>query len=244
MIFKRTLSILIIVLLWESLAIVTDPIYFVSLPEAFLSLIEAFKQDSLLTDILASLRRVSLALLAVFIIAIPLGVSIGSSKKINLSTEPITRFLRYIPAPTIIPLSVIWFGTGELSKIFIVFWGVFFPVLLGIRDAAKATPKEYIECAQSLNYSEFKIMKDVIFENIKPDTLNLLRIAFAESWIYLLMAEMIASPNGIGKALILAQRYLRVDKIFGILILLAIIGLVSELLFQILRKLLFRYKND
>ncbi len=238
----RIISILAILLAWQALAIVTDPIYFVSLKQAIKALHELFWLDGLVFDVWSSLKRILWAMMLVFVIAIPLGIVIGRSKLCKLLSEPITRFLRYVPAPTLIPLAVIWFGVGELAKVFIVFWGIFFPVLLGIRDSAESVPSSFIRVSKSMGYNFWQRFRKVVFPSIAPNILNIMRVAFAEAWVYLILAEIIAAPNGIGKTLILAQRYLRVDKIFAIIILLAIIGLVSELCFYYARRKLFKYQ--
>ena len=238
----KLISIIGFIVLWEFIAKITDPIFFVSFSQSIKTLTTLFTEHSLHLDVIASFQRIIYALAITFSIAIPLGIAIASSKINEQITKPITKFLRFIPAPTLIPLSVVWFGIGEFTKVFIVTWGIFFTVLLSIRDATENVPKEYTQIAKSMGYSKFKRLQKVIFPAISPDIANTLRIAIVESWVYLLIAEMIAAKQGIGKSLILAQRFLQIESIFAILILLAIIGVTTDYILVKIRNYLFTYK--
>jgi len=239
---KQITSILGFLVIWEVVGTVADPIFFVSFSDAIIALIKLFTEQNLHLDVMASFQRIIYALTITFSIAIPLGIAIASSKSSEQVTRPITKFLRFVPAPTLIPLSVVWFGIGEFSKVFIITWGIFFTVLLSVRDATENVPKEFTQIAKSMGYSNFKRLQKIILPAISPDILNTLRIAIVESWIYLLIAEMIAAKQGVGKSLILAQRFLQVDNIFAILILLAIIGIATDLILVKTRNYLFKYK--
>lgn len=239
---KQITSILGFLVIWEVVGTVADPIFFVSFSDAIIALIKLFTEKNLHLDVMASFQRIIYALTITFSIAIPLGIAIASSKSSEQVTRPITKFLRFVPAPTLIPLSVVWFGIGEFSKVFIITWGIFFTVLLSVRDATENVPKEFTQIAKSMGYSNFKRLQKIILPAISPDILNTLRIAIVESWIYLLIAEMIAAKQGVGKSLILAQRFLQVDNIFAILILLAIIGIATDVILVKTRNYLFKYK--
>jgi len=239
---KQITSILGFLVIWEVVGTVADPIFFVSFSDAIIALIKLFTEQNLHLDVMASFQRIIYALTITFSIAIPLGIAIASSKSSEQITRPITKFLRFVPAPTLIPLSVVWFGIGEFSKVFIITWGIFFTVLLSVRDATENVPKEFTQIAKSMGYSNFKRLQKIILPAISPEILNTLRIAIVESWIYLLIAEMIAAKQGVGKSLILAQRFLQVDNIFAILILLAIIGIATDLILVKTRNYLFKYK--
>lgn len=239
---KQITSILGFLVIWEVVGTVADPIFFVSFSDAIIALIKLFTEKNLHLDVMASFQRIIYALTITFLIAIPLGIAIANSKSSEQITRPLTKFLRFVPAPTLIPLSVVWFGIGEFSKVFIITWGIFFTVLLSIRDATENVPKEFTQIAKSMGYSKFRILQKIILPAISPDIINTLRIAIVESWIYLLIAEMIAAKQGVGKSLILAQRFLQVDNIFAILILLAIIGIATDLILVKTRNYLFKYK--
>lgn len=239
---KATLSFLALLGVWTFAAQLTDEVFLVSPQVALNSLGQLFTEQALVTDIWASFKRITTALVLCFGIAIPLGIWLGRRPHLQDYFKSLTHFLRYIPAPTLLPLSILWFGVGEAAKVFIVFWGIFFPVLLAIRDAAQGVDKDLLLAAQALGYKARQELLHVTFRSIAPSILSTLRIAWAEAWIYLLIAEMIAADNGIGKSLIVAQRFLRVDQIFALLILLALLGIFADRGFQNLARKLFPYQ--
>jgi len=239
---KNIFSFLVLIIAWEILGKQVDSSFFVSFTEAIQSLIYLLKEQQLIVDIGTSFQRIFIALSLCFIIAIPLGIGIGRIKEIESLFRPLTHFLRYIPAPTLIPISILWLGIGEAPKIFIVLWGIFFPTLLSIRDAAKNIPKSYHQVSRSLGYTKWQNLYHVSFPAIAPEIFNAFRIAWGESWIYLLIAELISAENGIGKSIVVAQRFLKMDQIFALILLLGIIGLISDQSFKFTYSKLFRYK--
>src|SRR6056300_325906 len=172
----KILSFVVFAIIWELVAKTSDSIYIVTFTQTLTALGDLFINQNLLIDILASFKRIFWSVFTVFLISIPLGMLISQSNLTKIFSTPVTKFLRYIPAPTLIPLAVIWLGIGEISKIFLVSWGIFFPTLLAIRDASDNVPKDFLNLGYSMGYSKSQNIKHIILPYIAPDIINLLRV--------------------------------------------------------------------
>lgn len=188
-------------------------------------------------DVGISLYRVTGGFLLSAVIALPLGVYAGSFRPVSLFVEPLMDFLRYMPAVAFIPLLLLWAGIGDLTKMLVIFIGTFFQQVLMFADNVKQVPISQIEAAQTMGASRREILRLVIWPSAMPALLDTFRITLGWAWTYLVVAEMVASNNGIGYAILRGQRFLQTDKIFVGIITIGVLGLIQD---QALRKLHIR----
>jgi NitT/TauT family transport system permease protein len=139
-----------------------------------------------------------------------------------------------MPAPAFIPLLVIYLGIGETSKVMLIFMGTIFFNTLMIMDAVKFIPKELIEVTYTLGGLRKQILLQVITPYVIPNILDAFRINMAAAWNLVVVAELLAADNGLGKRIVLAQKFLRTDEIFACLIVLGVIGFALDLSFRLL----------
>jgi NitT/TauT family transport system permease protein len=187
-----------------------------------------FSQDSLLRDIWISTYRVSVGWLLSAVIALPLGLFIGTYRPIQALLEPLMDFIRYMPAVAFIPLVMIWVGIDESSKIAIIFIGTFFQMVLMMAEDVRRVPMQQIEAAQTMGATRSEIMSLVVFQSAKPALLDTLRVTMGWAWTYLVVAELVAANSGLGYAILKAQRFLQTDKIFAGILLIGAIGLAMD----------------
>src|SRR6185369_7373317 len=102
--------------------------------------------------------------------------------------EPIVDFIRYLPVPALVPLSIIWFGVGETTKIFLLWLGTFFQLILLVADDMRRVPQEYVEIAYTLGANPRRILTDIAFHAMAPSLFNNLRITLGWCWTYLILA--------------------------------------------------------
>ncbi len=195
--------------------------------------------DGLVTDIGISIYRVCAGWALSALIAVPLGLLIGSFKPVQAMLEPLTDFIRYMPAVAFIPLVMLWIGIDEGSKIAIIFIGTFFQMVLMIAENVRLVPLAQIEAAQTMGASREELVRLVIFPSAKPAVLDTLRITMGWAWTYLVVAELVAANTGLGYSILKAQRYLQTDKIFAGILLIGLIGLVIDQAFRLLHRLQF-----
>lgn len=193
----------------------------------------------LLDDALISIYRVVAGFLLSALIALPLGLYIGTFRPIQAFLEPLTDFVRYMPAVAFIPLVMLWVGIGEGSKVAIIFIGTFFQMVLMVAEDVRRVPLAQIEAAQTMGATRGEIVEKVILPSAKPALLDTLRVTMGWAWTYLVVAELVAANSGLGYAILKAQRFLHTDKIFAGILIIGLIGLATDQAFRLLHRRAF-----
>ena len=186
----------------------------------------------LLKDTVASLWRVGVGFLWAALFSIPVGVLMGSFPSIRALLEPIFGLMRYMPAPAFIPLLILYLGIGEEPKIMLIFIGVFFFNSLMVMDTVKFVPKDLIEATYMLGGNRWETLTQVILPHVLPGILDACRINLAAAWQLVIVSELIAATEGLGRRISVAGRFIKTDEIFVGLIVIGVIGLAFDLLFQ------------
>lgn len=205
------------------------------------ALLRLWENGSLPKDIAASLFRVLSGFLLATVIAIPLGILMGTFASVRALMEPIIGIVRYMPAPAFIPLLILYFGLGELPKILLIFIGTLFFNTLMIMDAVKFVPTELIETTYTLGGLRSSVVLQVISPYVLPSIIDACRVNMAAAWNLVIVAELVAATEGLGRRISVAQRYLRTDEIFAGLIVIGLIGLAIDLLFRLLLRVSARW---
>jgi NitT/TauT family transport system permease protein len=214
---------------------------FLPSPRAVLEAWAGLFQNDYHVDIGISIGRVWVAFGAAAVIAIPLGMLMSSYRAVGAFSEPLIDFIRYLPVPALVPLTLIWLGIGEGSKIALLWIGTFFQLVLLIADDARRVPKEFIETGRTLGATDWALFRDVLFRAMLPNMVDSLRITLGWCWTYLLIAEIVASNSGIGYELWTARRYGKTPEVFAGILTIGIIGLASDQLIRAAHRRAFRY---
>jgi NitT/TauT family transport system permease protein len=196
-------------------------------------------ETGLLDDMGISIYRVVTGFLLSAVIALPLGLLIGSYRAVQALLEPLTDFVRYMPAVAFIPLVMLWVGIGEGSKIAIIFIGTFFQMVLMVAEDVRRVPAAQVEAAQTMGASRSELVEKVIFPSAKPALMDTMRITMGWAWTYLVVAELVAANSGLGYAILRAQRFLQTDTIFAGIIVIGLIGLITDQLFRLAHRRAF-----
>jgi NitT/TauT family transport system permease protein len=198
----------------------------------------------LLKDTVASLWRVGVGFLLAAALSIPVGVLMGSFPSIRALLEPLFGLMRYMPAPAFIPLLILYMGIGEGPKITLIFIGVFFFNSLMVMDTVKFVPKDLIESTYMLGGNRWETLTQVIFPHVLPGIIDACRINLAAAWQLVIVSELIAATEGLGRRISVAGRFLKTDEIFVGLIVIGVIGLAFDLLFQYLLRVSCKWANQ
>lgn len=196
-------------------------------------------EDELLGDAGISILRVVAGWALAALFALPLGLVIGTWRGVQALLEPLTDFIRYMPAVAFVPLVMVWVGIDEGAKIAIIFIGTFFQMVLMVAEDVRRVPMAQIEAAQTMGASRLEIVEQVIVPSAKPALLDTLRVTMGWAWTYLVVAELVAANSGLGFAILKAQRFLQTDKIFAGILLIGLIGLAIDQLFRLLHRRAF-----
>ncbi len=194
--------------------------------EAFM---ELFDKGLFWTDLQSSIFRVGAGFLASVLISVPLGIAMGAFASVRAIFEPIVGIVRYMPAPAFIPLLIIYLGVDEAPKITLIFIGVIFFNTLMIMDAVKFVPKHLLEATYTLGGDRKQALLQVIAPYVLPKIIDAFRVNMAAAWNLVVIAELIAANEGLGKRIALARRFFDTDTIFAYLIVLGVIGFLIDL---------------
>ena len=208
------------------------------------ALVEMGRDGELWPDFLASTQRVAIGYSISLAIGIVLGLLIGSYASVNAFFEPQIGFLRYIPATALTPLLLIWLGIDEAPKITLVVVGTVFYNILMVADVARSVPSELINASYTLGAKRTTVMRRVVFPHSWPGIVDVARINLAAAWLMLVVAELLAAQEGLAFRIIRAQRFRRVDRMFALLLVLGILGIVSDMALRVLRNRTARWARD
>jgi len=200
-----------------------------------------YTEGGFVGDIAASIYRVFIGFCLAAIIAVPLGLLMGSMQFFRSLIEPCLAFTRYMPATAFIPLLVLWLGIDDTQKFAVIFVGTFFTLTLMIMVSTLTVPIALIEAAIMLGAGSRQLLGKVILPAAKPAIFNDLRIVLGWAWTYIVIAEIVAASSGIGHAILNASRYMDTATIFVGIISIGCIGLASDLLFNVASRYLFPY---
>jgi NitT/TauT family transport system permease protein len=216
-----------------------DKVFMPSPPDVLQRLIQWYSEDDLLDDVGVSVWRVTAGFVLSAIIALPLGLVIGTFRPVQAVLEPLTDFIRYMPAVAFIPLVMLWVGIEESSKIAIIWIGTFFQMVLMMAEDVRRVPQAQIEAAQTMGATRGETIEKVIFQSAKPALMDTLRVTMGWAWTYLVVAELVAANSGLGYSILKAQRFLQTDKIFVGILLIGLIGLVMDQMFRLAHRRAF-----
>ncbi len=172
-------------------------------------------------------------------IALPLGVAMGAYKPIEAFFEPFVSFARYLPASAFIPLLILWAGIGEAQKLAVIFIGSFFQLVLMIAVIVGNTRRDLVEAAYTLGVKDAGLIRRVLLPGAAPEIAETLRLVLGWAWTYVIVAELIGASSGIGHMITDSQALLATDQIIFGIIVIGVIGLVSDLLFKAVNRWLF-----
>ncbi len=216
---------------------------FLPTPQATLaSLAEGLRGD-LLDFTGATVARMLQGWLLASLAGVALGAAIGVSPTVRAWVQPTLEFIRPLPASALLPLAISIFGLGPNMVLFVVAFGAMWPVLLAtVHGFANVEPR-LAEVARCLQMSRAAFVWKVGLPNAMPDILAGMRLALTISLIVAVVGEMIASQSGLGQAILLAARAFRASDLFAGIVLLGLIGFVSNALLALAEKKLLRWQH-
>jgi len=205
------------------------PLYVLPSPSGIVKLFVKYILDgSLIKHILTSMGRVLTGFMIAAVVALTLGVLISLSKNFELFTRLILQVLKPIPPIAWIPIAIIWLGIAEPSKIFIIFIGAVFPILLNTVDGIKQIDGRFWEVSRTFEVPYTKFVRKVIIPGALPQILTGLKIGLNNAWICVVAAEMIAATKGIGYMLMDGRSLAQPGKVVLAMLIVGIIGKLME----------------
>ena len=190
-------------------------------------------------DIAITVWRVVGGFVLAAALAVPLGIAMGTYRPIGAFMEPFVSFARYLPASAFIPLLILWAGIGELQKLLVIFIGSFFQLVLMVAVIVGNARTDLVEAAYTLGAKDSGIVRRVLLPGAAPDIAETLRLVLGWAWTYVIVAELIGSSSGIGHMITDSQALLNTGQIIFGIIVIGVIGLVSDFCFKVLNHRMF-----
>jgi ABC-type nitrate/sulfonate/bicarbonate transport system permease component len=237
------LSLVIALVTWQLLStFVFNPLLVPPPLEVVRAAIPMITSGEIFRDVAISMSRVLIGYVSGSIAAIILGVLLGRIKWLNDVLDPIIELMRYLSPTAMIPIAVIWFGIGEMSKYFLIFWGTFFIVLVNTIAGVWRVPVTRQRAAECLGATRLRILTSIVIPSAVPDIITGMRVAMASSFMSIIPAEILAADSGIGYLLQKSSMLMQTSTIFVALLTICILGFTVDRLFRALvSTLLWRY---
>lgn len=202
-----------------------------------------FTEYNFLHDIGMTVWRVLGGFVLAAVVAVPLGIAMGAHKGVEAFVEPFVSFCRYLPASAFIPLLILWAGLGELQKLLVIFIGSVFQVTLMVAVTVGSARRDLVEAAYTLGADRKGIVQRVLIPGAAPEIAETLRLVLGWAWTYVIVAELIGSSSGIGHMITDSQALLNTGQIIFGIIVIGLIGLVSDFAFKALNRRLFTWST-
>ncbi len=188
----------------------------------------------ILADVSISMVRVLVGFTTGSLAAIVFGVLLGRIRLLHDLLDPIIELLRYLSPTAMIPIAVIWFGIGEMSKYFLIFWGTFFIVLINTIAGVWRAPIARQRAAECLGANQMQIFVLVVIPSAAPYIVTGMRVAMASAFMSIIPAEILAADSGIGYLLQKSSLLLQTNRIFVALLTICVLGFVVDRIFRFL----------
>ena len=242
---ERGIGIVLFLALWEALprlGIVSDA--YLSPPSAVLASIgQLIDNGQLWKHVAASLQRSLWGLVLASTAGVVLGLLVGGFRRLAAIVDPVLQLFRQTSAFALFPVFILFLGIGELSKVAIIFWASFWPVLLSTVSGVKQVDRLLVDSALSMGASQRFVFFKVVLPASLPSIFTGVRLAGAYSITALVAAEMIGAHSGLGFLTLNSQETFQIPTMYAGILMLAVLGLLLNYLLALLERRLLRWRK-
>lgn len=215
-----------------------QPLFLPSPSDVVSAAVTLWRGGSLLIHMRASLSVIVSGWALAVVVAVPLGILMGTFKFVEAVVEPVVDFVRYLPVSAMIPLLILYIGIGMAEKVAVIFIGTFFQLVLLIADVSANVSKDLLDSAYTLGAKRRTVFTRVLVPATLPGVMDNLRITMGWAWTYLIVAELVSADRGLGYLILDSMRGLFTDRIFVALLVIGLLGLTFDVLFKWLHRVL------
>ena len=229
-IVTRYVPLLLLAIAWE-LASRLDLVSSTALPpltDVIRAWIDLITDGELITNGLASLYRAAAGLTLAMVLGAALGIFMAWWKPVNALFAPIVEIFYPLPKSALIPVTVLWLGFGDGSKILLIFLGCMLPVTLGAYNGARGSEQALVWSARSMGANRLRVMWDVVLPSALPELLNGIRTALALSFILLVSSELIVAQKGFGYLIGFLGANGNYDAMYAVVVTVAFLGFAAD----------------
>ena len=243
--FIRYLPLLLLALAWEAvprLGLVSS----LALPpvsKVAAAWIDLVADGELVTNGVSSLYRASAGLLAAVVIGATIGVLMAWWRPVNVLLSPLVEIFYPMPKSALIPVTVLWLGFGDGSKILLIFLGCMLPVTIGAFNGARGSERMLVWSARSMGATRFRVLRDVVLPSAMPELLNGIRTALALSFILLVSSELIVAQKGFGYLIGYLGASGAYEGMFAVVLTVALLGFTADRAYLLLVRRVLQWRD-
>ncbi|MBW4094285.1 MAG: ABC transporter permease [Acidobacteria bacterium] len=227
------LTLPVILLLWWWVATSGEPNFFVPTPAKLAeTFVNTWISERLFTDVLPSVTRLALGVLAAIVLGIALGLAVGLNRTLRALTEPVFEFFRALPPPVLVPVLMLLVGINDGMKIAVIISGCIWPVLLNTIEGVRSIDPVQNETSRSYGISGFNQIRYQILPAATPTIMAGVRQCLSIGLILMVISEMFASSSGLGFSIVQFQRSFAVPEMWSGIVVLGLIGVALSFIFQ------------
>lgn len=197
---------------------------------------DGFQDATLLEHLMASVGRVTVALLAAVILGVALGFAVNLSETAQGMITPLIEFYRPIPPLAYLPLVIIWFGIGEFAKALVIFLGILPSIVISTNEGLRSVSPDRVNAARSLGASRVQVVLLVLLPHAMPSILTGTRIGLGTGWATLVAAELVAATKGLGFMIKGAADFLVTDVVILGILVIAVVAIVMEIGLRLIQR--------
>lgn len=237
-----SLSAAVFISLWYWATLSIPPLLFPSPARVAETGWQVLLDGTLLVNMGASLARILAGFIIGSLLGVLVGLLMGSYEPVRYAVEPYSEFFRFIPGIAMSVLAIVWFGTGELSRVFITFYSTIFTVMINTDVAVRGVKRNRIRAALCLGARPSQVFFHVTLPSCMPMILAGMRIAMGFSFATIISAELLAAESGLGFMISSARLFMQSDRMFVAIVALGALGLGVDSMFRVLiRRFAERY---
>ena len=235
---------LLLIVIWQAASHMglINPITLPSPARIVGTFVALLKKGTLLQNLFVSAQRVLSGYAIAAVCAVVLGILIGLSAHFKRMTDLIIQILKPIPPISWIPLVILWFGIGEEGKVFLIFIGSFFTILVNVVDGIRRIDVKLVELSNAMVTPRLKYIFQVVIPYAAPNIFTGLRVGLGQSWMCVVAAELVASSTGLGYMIMYARQFGQTDVVIVGMLMIGIIGKLMDSLLMAVEKAVIRWK--
>src|SRR5262249_53762359 len=204
--------------------------------EVFVAAVKLIRDGDLWVHVRASCFVIFMGFAVASVLAVPLGILMGSFGLAEAALEPIVNFVRYLPVSAMIPLLILWVGIDYEARVAVIFIGTFFQQMILVADVSAHVSRDLLDVSYTLGAGRGQVVSRVLIPATLPGVMDTLRITMGWAWTYLVVAELVAAQRGLGYMILNSMRGFFVDRIFVGIIVIGLLGLATDQCFKYLHR--------
>jgi NitT/TauT family transport system permease protein len=205
--------------------------------------IDLVKDGELISNGAASLWRTGAGLTLAIVIGAALGIFMAWWRPVNVLLSPLVEMFYPMPKSALIPVTVLWLGFGNGSKILLIFLGCMLPVTIGAFNGARSSEQVLVWSARSMGANRPRMLWDVVVPSAMPELLNGIRTALALSFILMVSSELIAAREGFGYLIGFLGASGTYDAMFAVVLTVALLGFIADRIYLVLMQRMLRWQE-